>query len=234
MESWQRVALSTALAALSLLTLAAAPTAASRAAVESAALPAALAPAPLVYKIYTKDPVFFITMDDGWISNSAARKYLLDNQIPTTQFLLGVIWKDPTRAKFFRALVNRGAEVGNHTATHSMLSGISLYTAKKAICRGRDLVKLGSGVTPEWLRPPTGAIDTTGRRAATACGQRQVVLWSASADGSRLSLAGGSVLRKGDIVLLHWNSRSLYTLKNIIAKAKAQGLRPAALGDYLP
>ena len=191
------------------------------------------APAPVVYKVYTKDPVFFITMDDGWVSSTSARKYLLDNRIPTTQFLLGVIWKDPARARFFRALVNAGAAVGNHTATHSVLSGISLYTAKRAICRGRDLARLGSGVTPTLLRPPTGAIDTTGRRAATACGQTKVVLWSASADGSRLSLAGGSTLRKGDIVLMHWNSRTLYTLKNVIAKAKAQGLRPARLEDYL-
>ena len=193
-------------------------------------LPAA---APIVYRVSTTDPVFFTTMDDGWVSNSAARKYLIDNDIPTTQFLLGVIWKDPARARFFRPLVRNGAEVGNHTSTHSILRGISLYTAKKAVCRGRDLVRLGSGTAPKWLRPPTGAIDKTGQRAATACGQSRIVQWSASADGSRLSLASGRVLQRGDIVLMHWNRSTLYTLKNVIAKARAQGLRPAALGDYL-
>ena len=188
--------------------------------------------ADVVYSIKTTDKVFFLTIDDGWTMNRAARQLILDQHLPVTLFLIGTIWRDPAHQKFFKPLVTAGAEVGNHTFAHSKLKGLSKATQAKAICKGRTTIGNKSGVFPTWVRPPYGAYDSKTKIAAGTCQTSHLVLWNVSAAGKRLSTWGGP-MKAGDIVLLHWDNRTDQTLRNILAAAAKQGLKPARLSDYL-
>ena len=203
-------------------------------AIFSLLLPAASATskAPVTYMIKTSDKVAFITIDDGYTPNQAARDFIIEKNIPITLFLIADVWSNSRLRKFYRPLLEAGALVGNHTKSHTQLTTAHGGAAKRAICEGAAIDAKQTGTRPVWLRPPYGSFDQRTQELATACGMERLIMWDVSADGKRFSTWGGPV-KKGDIILMHWNANSLQTLKLILRKMKEQGLTPASLADYL-
>ena len=65
------------------------------------------------------------------------------------------------------------------------------------------------------------------------CGITQIVMWDALVDGGQLETRYGGTLQPGSVILLHFTANLAADLKVAVSAARAQGLRPANLADYL-
>ena len=190
------------------------------------------------FLVKTKDPVFFITVDDGNTKNAAALRFVKKNRIPATVFLTNAAVAG--QWDYFREFASYGGSVENHTMTHkSLLSGSTPLSYE--ICQPQRIYGAKFDHVPTLLRPPYGnggyvgtpkktrkAIDSV----ASGCGIKHVVMWNGLAEGGKFQFIRGS-LKRGDIVLFHFTPNLAGELKTVMKMAKAKGLHPAPLTDYL-
>lgn len=190
------------------------------------------------FQIKTKDPVFFITVDDGNTKSPAALNIVRKRNIPVTVFLTNA--SVAGQWSYFKEMASFGGSVENHTMTHRSLTSSST-PLQYEICRPQSIYAAHYGRVPTMLRPPYGnggyantsvrtrkAIDA----AASSCGVRHVVMWNGLAENGRFQFIRGS-LKRGDIVLFHFTPSLAGELKSVMRMAKAKGLHPASLTDYL-
>lgn len=188
---------------------------------------------PVVHSINTRDPVVFITIDDGYSKDPAVIALLRERKVAVTPFLTRSAVVD--RPSYFADLEKATGQVPqDHTLTHPFLSRKDAATQKREICGAADQYADWFGTRPWLFRPPYGDYSTTTRRAAKQCGMTAMVLWDVSLPHSVLRFASGSRFRKGDILLVHWRPNLARDLAMAIDTIEAQGLRVAALQDYLP
>ena len=188
---------------------------------------------PVLTRIDTKDPVVFITIDDGFDKDPRVLDVLKARHIPVTPFLT----VDAVKAKpgFFTSVQKvTGQSVQDHTLTHPHLSRLGLDAQTQEICGAADTLQGFYGGRPWLFRPPYGDYDQTTRKAAAVCGMKALVLWDVSLPHAVLRYANGSVLRRGDIILIHWRPNLYRDINVALDAAKAQGLRIAPLQTYLP
>jgi peptidoglycan/xylan/chitin deacetylase (PgdA/CDA1 family) len=193
---------------------------------------------PIVhFKIKTTKPVFFITVDDGVQKQKAALDYVRSVHLPLTTFLYnGVV---DGEYGYFKAISAWDA-VQNHTMDHKALSKASTNVVYE-VCAAQKIYQAKYGVRPWLLRPPYGAGFMPTRpsaprilAAAASCGIKHVVLWNVSVEANgKVSFAGPSHLRAGDIVLLHFEGDLASNLKKVVQLGKARGLTPASLSAFL-
>jgi peptidoglycan/xylan/chitin deacetylase (PgdA/CDA1 family) len=195
--------------------------------------PVALAPgplAPIVSKIDTTDPVVFLTIDDGLVQDPAVVEYLRATGIPVTLFPTPpYVEQNPA---YFESIHALGASVQNHTISHKNLTTLTPGEQQHEVCDVPPIFQARFGERPWLFRPPGGAVDSNVQYAVRSCGLRAIVLWRATMNDGRLDTQGGP-LQPGDIVLLHFRNDLRTNLEVVVAAAKAQGLRPARLEDYL-
>lgn len=193
-----------------------------------------------VFNIETKRRVFFITIDDGITKNSAALKLIQKFKLPVTVFLTNAAAGGNYR--YFEKVAAFGGSIENHTMTHPVLPHVSDSKLKTEICGPQRLYQRRYGARPTMLRPPYGeggysANNSSARRridqVATKCGLQYLVMWNAVSDRGRFQFLKGS-LHKGDIVLFHFTPSLDQELRAILEMARAKGLTPAVLSDYLP
>ncbi len=188
---------------------------------------------PVITRIDTTDPVVFITIDDGFDKDPRVLSVLESRHVPVTPFLT----VDAVRTKpgFFTSVqAITGQSVQDHTITHPHLSRLDLASQTHEICDAAETLTGFYGGRPWLFRPPYGEYDQTTRKAAASCGMKALVLWDVSLPHAVLRYANGSVLHRGDIILIHWRANLYRDINVAIDAAKAQGLRVAALQDYLP
>jgi peptidoglycan/xylan/chitin deacetylase (PgdA/CDA1 family) len=188
---------------------------------------------PVLDHIDTTDPVVFITIDDGFDKDPRVLALLEARHVPVTPFLT----VDAVRAEpgFFSSVQRiTGQTVQDHTVSHPHLSTLGLRAQTREICDASDELERLYGGRPWLFRPPYGDYDRNTRRAAATCGIKALVLWDVSLPHKVLRYARGSVLKPGDIILIHWRPYLYRDLPIAIDAAEAQGLRVAALQDYLP
>lgn len=186
--------------------------------------------AQLLYRINTKDPVVFITIDDGFDTNGYGLELLKRWRWPVTSFLLP--FNSKNHVPYFQH-VGRINDIGTHTAKHTILKGLSLQKQQDAICAGERQIKQQFGYTTGIFRPPTGSWDQTTLQAAANCGISTVLLWRVSMNGSTMTTWGGPP-RAGDVILIHYVRSLDKSLKRIAWELHKQGLHVARLADYLP
>lgn len=191
------------------------------------------------FSIKTKKPVFFITVDDGARKQQAAIDYVRSIKLPVTTFLYnGVVDGNYSYFKKFSAY----DAVQNHTMDHKALSKQST-DVRYEICEAQRIYTKKYGVRPWILRPPYGAgmysSNTSAQRnrilnAAASCGIKHIAMWNVvvDADGS-VSYASSTKIRRGDIVLLHFEGDLASNLKKVVRLGKASGLTPASLSAFL-
>lgn len=185
--------------------------------------------AEILYRIETKDPVVFVTIDDGWHQPEIAGKILRRVRWPITSFLLPE--NVESHWEYFRDVAVRN-DIGTHTANHRILKGLPFEVQKKEICEGEERVRRVTGGTTGYFRPPTGSWDETTLEAAAACGISKVLLWKVSMNGWVMTTWGGPI-RAGDIVLVHYVDSIGLSFKRLRREMESQGLRPAILTDYI-
>lgn len=191
-------------------------------------IPAPLKPKDIVKisKINTKDPVVFITIDDGATVSKELAKVLDKNVLPITTFAMPeMIWRE---RKWYRARQNMTFE--NHTNTHAQMTTISGRNQKIELCEASKLIKQIMGERPIMYRPPRGSWNDENRVAMAKCGLKYAVLWSVVIENE---VPHNIVFRKGDIILFHYVPSLPKVLPQILKILKQQKLQPALLRDYL-
>lgn len=195
--------------------------------------PASAQTLPVTYRVETKDPVVFITIDDGIIASQAGLDYVQRHRIPVTSFLTSSQVTD-SKVRYFER-ISRWGSVQNHTTTHASLATTNAALIKSQVCPVQVAFRRTFGTKPWMLRPPYGA-GPEGRTlhdVVRRCGISQIVMWDTVVEQGRISYRFGDGLRPGSVILLHYSSNLAVDLKVAVSAARAQGLRPANLDDYL-
>lgn len=183
--------------------------------------------------VRTNKPVFFITVDDGTHLPRSSVQYIRNMRIPITTFALPE-QVNHNRRRFINLLRRTGMTFENHSQTHRTVSTMSFADQKAEICAGTREIRRVIRRTPTFFRPPGGGWNDDTVRAAKACRMSRVVLWNVVADqGTIVRSDGGSGLRRGDIVLLHYLDSLPRSLEVVLRVAAKVGLQPVLLRDHL-
>ena len=184
-----------------------------------------------VYRVRTKDPVVFITIDDGVFKNARARDLVERRQVPITSFLTA--WTIQDRTRYFER-VSAAGSIQNHSATHASFSKISTDLDHE-ICYSQRKIAKEFDEAAWMLRPPYGMSADSPRVRAVArrCGIQRIVMWDSVVDDGKISYRNGK-LRNGSIILLHYGKDLDKDLRAALRAASKAGLTPADLADYLP
>ena len=185
----------------------------------------------VTYQVKTKDPVVFITVDDGGIQRPELIDFVRSSGVPITMFLTER-YTGGDGIEYFSELQDLGATVQAHSITHTSLRGKSLDFQQREVCQPVDTYERNYGERPRYFRPPYGNYDTNTLVAAKSCGLKAVLWWSATYDSGTLRLQEAP-LRRGEIILMHFNDHLTQDLQLLLQQIEAAGLRPALLDDYL-
>ncbi|MFJ6982347.1 MULTISPECIES: polysaccharide deacetylase family protein [unclassified Streptomyces] len=155
--------------------------------------------APVVDRVPTRDPVVFLTFDDGAERDPRFVDLVRELRLPVSLFLTADV-TGPGYAHFAR-LRSVGADLQNHTLHHTALRGLPYAGQRAEICGQQDKLAARFGLRPRYLRPPYGTYDTTTRRAAADCRIAALVLARAVMGPTGLTFTDGPHrLRPGDVV----------------------------------
>jgi peptidoglycan/xylan/chitin deacetylase (PgdA/CDA1 family) len=187
--------------------------------------------APVISRVPTPNPVVFFTIDDGMVRDPAVTDFLREQHIPVTMFVLpNFLHEDPA---YFDAIHALGASVQDHTISHGDLRELTSAQQQREICGVLDEYSVRFGARPWLFRPPGGFYNQSVPVIARRCGIRAVVMWRATMNDGRLDVQGGGPLQAGDIILMHFRPDLRQNLDVALSAARAAGLQPAALEQYL-
>lgn len=189
--------------------------------------------APVISKINTTQPVVFLTIDDGGTKKEEMLGLLKANNLKATLFLANSFIS--SNYTFFNQFVEAGMTVQNHSISHNYAKpGKYTYEEQKQeICGMNTIIQQKYGKSPSLYRPPGGWMDDNTTTAASACGMRAVVMWSAKVNGGAVQYQVGSSFRPGDIVLMHFRPEFEADLNAFIAAKDAAGLQTDYLEKWL-
>lgn len=191
---------------------------------------------PVVDHVPTRDPVVFLTYDDGAERDPRFVALVRERRLPVSMFLTDSV-VGPGYGHFAR-LRAVGASLQNHTLDHPALRGLPYAGQRAEICGQQHKLHARFGIRPRLFRPPYGTYDTTTLRAAADCGIAAVVLWRASlgAEGELTYTRGAPGLRAGDIVSVPSGDASAtlteWTVR-LLREIEGKGLRVGRLEDHL-
>lgn len=192
---------------------------------------------PVVDHVPTRDPVVFLTYDDGAERDPRFVGLVRERRLPVSMFLTDSV-VGPGYGHFAR-LRAVGASIQNHTLDHPALRGLPYAGQRAEICGQQHKLRSRFGIRPRLFRPPYGTYDRATLRAAADCGITAVVLWRASlnADGELTYTRGGPGLRAGDIVSVPSGESLSPSLTErtvrLLREVERRGLRVGRLEDYL-
>jgi peptidoglycan/xylan/chitin deacetylase (PgdA/CDA1 family) len=187
--------------------------------------------APIISRVPTTNPVVFFTIDDGMVRDPAVIDFLRVRHIPVTMFPVpAYVHQDPA---YFDAIHALGASAQDHTLTHPDLRKLGGAALQKEVCGVLDDYAGRFGARPWLMRPPFGYLSQSVPVVARQCGIRAVITWRATMNDGRLDVQGGGPLQPGDIILMHFRTDLRGNLEVALNAARAAGLQPAALEQYL-
>ena len=185
----------------------------------------------VVTHIATKDPVVFITIDDGSILTDQALHLIVSKKIPVATFgLPGPLHQSRQQ---FRRLRRAGSSFENHTTTHQTMAGLPYPRQTWQICSANLAIKKQQKKVPRLFRPPGGAYDDTTIAAAKRCGMEKIVLWNVEADKGVIVRSGGGSIQRGDIIVMHYLRSLTSSLELVLKELRRLGLRPGILREYI-
>ncbi|MFB6843669.1 polysaccharide deacetylase family protein [Streptomyces sp. NPDC056373] len=192
---------------------------------------------PVVDHVATREPVVFLTYDDGAERDPRFVGLVRQRRLPVSMFLTdSVVGPGYGHLARLRAV---GASIQNHTLDHAALRGLPYAGQRAEICGQQHKLRSRFGIDPRLFRPPYGTYDRVTLRAAAGCGITAVVLWRATlnADGELAYTRGEPGLRPGDIVSVLSDGAGPPTLAErtvrLLREIRARGLRVGRLEDHL-
>ena len=187
---------------------------------------------PYLSRIPTRQPVAFITIDDGYLKSPEAPKLLAAAGVPVTLFLTTDAIRDDEA--YFDRLREHGAVIEAHTITHAELRGRPYAFQRREICGSADRLGRRYHRRPVLFRPPFGTKDVTTLRAAHDCGIKAAFMWKATVHKGKVRYQEGRQLRAGDIILMHFRPAFVQDFLAALRAIHRAGLTPALLEDYIP
>lgn len=195
--------------------------------------PVANGAVPVITHIPTKEPVIFLTIDDGIFTNPSDAQVMQSNNVKATFFLVNRFVQ--SNYGFFSDLAEKtGSDIQNHTYDHYLLTNQSLPQQTTDICKNADIFTQKFGTRPVIMRPSGGAYNTDSPKAAAACNMKALVLWDVTVNNGAIQYASGHTLHSGDIVLMHFRKTFQEDLTAFAQAAKAAGLQTDLLVNWLP
>jgi peptidoglycan/xylan/chitin deacetylase (PgdA/CDA1 family) len=186
--------------------------------------------APVVSRVPTDDPVVFFTIDDGIVRDPAVIDFLRTHRIPVTIFPVPECVDED--ASYFEAIQALGGSIQAHSVSHPDFRQLGLAAQRREICGSLDDYAARFGTRPWLFRPPYGALTHWVPAIARTCGIRAVVMWRATVVDAVLQTQG-EPLHPGDIILMHFRPDLRRDLEVALDAARAAGLHPAPLEQYL-
>ncbi|MDQ0707788.1 peptidoglycan/xylan/chitin deacetylase (PgdA/CDA1 family) [Arthrobacter woluwensis] len=188
--------------------------------------------APVITRVTTKQPVVFLTIDDGVVRTQESLDLLDEYGYPATLFLTkSAIAGNPD---FFKKFQARGDRIQNHTISHNTSMVQASYEYQLGEVAGmQDYIKRHYGTTPSLFRPPGGAYSNAMRTAVAAAGLKAVIDWECKANAGRMDYQVGNGLRPGDICLMHFRPEFKRDLAAFHQAQKASGLTVVRLEEFL-
>jgi peptidoglycan/xylan/chitin deacetylase (PgdA/CDA1 family) len=187
---------------------------------------------PYLSRIPTKQPVAFITIDDGYLKSPEAPRLLAAAGVPVTLFLTTDAIRDDE--PYFERLRQHGAVIEAHTITHTELRGRPYGFQRREICGSADRLGARYQRRPVLFRPPFGTKDATTLRAAHDCGIKAAFMWTETVHKGKVRYQEGREVRPGDIILMHFRPAFVKDFLAALRAIHRAGLTPALLEDYIP
>jgi peptidoglycan/xylan/chitin deacetylase (PgdA/CDA1 family) len=169
----------------------------------------------------------YITVDDGWAPSRQVLALMRRTQLPVTAFLIEQAARQDL--PYWRAFVQAGGTIGDHTVSHPDLTRQTLGQATAQWAQARQALGHWLGRAPLMGRPPYGAFDSTVEAAACRGGLAVLVGWSATVGRRGIQTWDGRRLEPGEIVLLHWIPGLGQQLTGLLAAIHARHLHPMPL-----
>ncbi len=197
--------------------------------------PANAAAATVIHKGTSGAKQIALTFDDnGNASRSVATlRALQSNNVPASLFLIGAAVASTTsvNAEIVKGMNAGLFEVGDHSWSHKVLTGLSDAALAKEIGGGTDAFRAATGArTVPLFRPPYGSTNARVAAVAGAEGFNYLVLWDVDprdwSGGSAASIADHVVshAHSGAIVVMHMSAAHTAAAIPLIAKAlRAKG-----------
>jgi peptidoglycan/xylan/chitin deacetylase (PgdA/CDA1 family) len=160
-------------------------------------------------RVAVPGPYVAITFDDGPHASNTPR--LLDmlraRNVKATFYVIGR--SVDMYPGIVRRTVAEGHEIGNHSYTHTKLSGLSNDRVISEMRKTEDAIFNASGVRPRTMRPPYGALTQTQRQMVHKTFGYPTILWDV--DPLDWKRPGASVVtsrilngtNNGSIILVH-------------------------------
>lgn len=189
---------------------------------------------PVLVRLPTRDPVAWLTIDDGPSDDTPAILELLEAYDAKATFFV-VAERARARPELVRDIVRRGHTLGNHSASHPSAWFWALGPRRMAteIEQAQATLREVAGVSPRWFRAVVGMANPFVSAPLRRLGLARVA-WSArgfdalSADPAKVVARIDRDLGPGAIVLMHEGAahgRSTETLALLLERMKQRGLR---------
>lgn len=188
--------------------------------------------APVVTRVDTKQPVVFLTIDDGATKHPESFELLKRYGYPATLFLTKSAMGD--NPAFFKPFQDVGDRIQDHTISHDTLMSTKAYGYQLDEIKGmKDYITSTYGVAPALFRPPGGAYSNVMRKAVADAGLKAIIHWEAKANAGSMQYQYGNALRPGDIVLMHFRPEFAADLAAFRAAHLAAGLTVVRLEEFI-
>lgn len=130
-----------------------------------------------IYEVATKEPKVAISFDASW--GAEHTRDILDTldkyNVKATFFLVNIWLED--YPELAQEIVQRGHEIGLHTATHPHLPELSEDKILSELTDNCEMIKEITGYTPTLFRPPFGDYSNSVIEVASANGY-DTIQWS--------------------------------------------------------
>lgn len=184
----------------------------------------------------TKKKLIAITIDDGPNGRTLEICRILEKYGARATFFFTDQLLRRGNEKQAKQAYDRGHEIANHTATHSMLTGSYSHSLREATL-ARNRIAKATGFTPIWIRAMGGGIDRTGMRVVVDTGQLYCNWSIDSYDSHRLYTPPDTLyrnvirgVRPGAVILLHQtHPESVKALPRICRELKRRGYKMVTL-----
>lgn len=192
----------------------------------------AVAPIPVVSRVDTKDPVVFLTIDDGAVRDPRVAELMERAKIPVALFLTeGNYLADPD---YFARVASGGGSINSHTRTHPLLTKLNESQQRNEVCGMRSVLGQHLLAPGHLFRSPFGEQNATTQRVAASCGINAILFWRAAINDGRVQFQQGNTLQPGDIVLSHFRPDLYEGIVAFLFEAGRAGLTVAPIEKYLP